>query len=171
MKYIIKKSDRQYQKALKFAKERERDDYYVNNKKLLKDVLLGVITEIAVYNFLKSRGIKSTTPDLTYHIKKTHAPDLSVIGKYGVHIKSCNNTSDFQNTWTYDIAFPDKYNGLHIFCAVYPYLDRVEIDIVKAVLGSSLTGKYKNPLTKAYVGKKLCVYLADIKNLPDEVKI
>lgn len=137
--------------------------------KIHKDIVQGCMAEFAVYNYLQSKGLPCTKPDLSIHGngQKSFSADLQS-GSNLLHVKSQSIESalKYSDSWIFQqedsvLSLPSE-NGYAFFCVVSDNVVYIKaavyiIEMLEAdVVSSPKVGKYAR--------YKSAIYLSELIN-------
>jgi hypothetical protein len=139
MKYKIKLTP----KAKHFIEVRKDNLAYYSKRGGSKeeDLVVGVYAELAVYKYLKEKGIDVKRPDFSIHVKKSFGADLTskTGNKYHVKGQSLNSKNKYGSSWLLqrsDRIVRDQLNMKNEFiicCSVDILNETVEILLEKEI--------------------------------------
>lgn len=133
------------------------------------DIITGAMAEFAVYNYLKSKGIEVTAPDLSIHSEreKSYAADLhSNVGDFHVKSQTAESANRYGLSWLFQdsdrlLTLPSERAYL-VFCMVDG--DEVEIKAIVHNIDIVESDVVSRPKIGKYAVTKKAIYHKDLIN-------
>jgi len=142
-----------------YAEERGQRNSTIRTKQLW----LGKIGEIAVYQFLKKDGENPSKPDMIAEKQTRHNPDIvGLDSKRKYHVKTSINIVEESRSWVFEkrntiTTAPDD-NDYLCLCSLIAEPNTIRIDLIEKA--SFFVGQYKE-LRNVNLTTKCCIYSRD----------
>ena len=173
----IKLLKRDIDRCEKFAKDRmsgSKNLYRfrgeLSESKMLNDIKIGAMAELAVYRYFKIKGIQSTRPDLKIYDQKDKSFNADFASEIGnIHVKSqgIESAKRYGSSWLLQKKDPllsqEHLNDYLVFCIV----DGREVTIehichIKDIVENNCLDE---PKVWRYKETKVAIYLDHVKKL------
>ena len=138
-------------------------------EKMIEDIIIGTMGEFGVYNYLSSKGVVVSEPDLQIYDKRNKKHGADLIGtEHRINIKSQSTSSikRYGHSWLFQrtdklVSVPSDMEYC-AFTAVDGVLNTVEI--VAVVRAKDLIPFYSECRVPMYRHSKLALYLKDFQS-------
>lgn len=136
-------------------------------EKMIEDIIIGTLGEWGAFEYLKSKGILTSEPDMVIYETRRKTFSADIANKdFNFHIKSqsASSASRYGNSWLFQKSDKITHSPDYRDCFIFSVVDGLEVEIlgicrIKDICDNNLWGECK---VWAYRHTKLALYLKDL---------